>query len=64
MSPRTLFKGDENARLSVVARAVDQERRRKKRLAATGGSADQRRTAGRDAAKRQVIEAVNTGRAF
>src|SRR6185437_7557 len=62
--PRTLLEGDENTGFVVVARAMDQERRRKKRLAATGRTTDERRASGRQTPECQIVEAVDACKGF
>ncbi len=56
------LEGDENARLAVVADAVDEKLDREHRLAASGTAADERRASARKSAKRYFVEASDAGR--
>jgi hypothetical protein len=58
---RTLLEAHEHAGLAEAGRAVDQERHAEQRLATARGAAQQRRPADRQAAQRQIVQAVDPG---
>ena len=59
-----LLEGHEDARLAVLADAVDDELHRQERLAAAGPAADQRGPPARQAAVRDLVQPADAGRAF
>ncbi len=58
------FKRDADARLAEFRCSADQEFHAEQRLAATGAAADQSGPSSRKTAQRDLIESVNSGRAF
>ena len=60
--PLGFFEGDEDARLAMFHRAAHEEFHRHQRLPRSGAAADQRGTASREAAPRDLVETIDPRR--